>query len=56
VVQWNASIAAKLPVVVLGSFLAALGVYELVIRRIRPFRLFFGMKSHRPELAHIGKE
>jgi glucan biosynthesis protein C len=56
VVQWNASIAAKLPVVVLGSFLSALGLYELIIRRIHPFRLIFGMKSHRPELAHIGKE
>ena len=61
IVQWNASIAAKLPLVVLGSFLVALGIYELIIRRIGPLRLVFGMKSRgldktptRPERLTLG--
>jgi len=49
VVQWNAGIGIKLPVVVLSSFLAALGLYELIVRRIRPLRLLFGMKVKGPE-------
>jgi glucan biosynthesis protein C len=45
VVPWNAGIGAKLPVVVLGSFLATIGLCELLVRRIRPVRALFGMKS-----------
>ncbi len=56
VVQWNASIPVKLPIVVLSSFLAALGVYELVIRRINPIRILFGMKSQHPDKAQGGMQ
>jgi len=51
VVQWNASIAVKLPVVVLGSFALSIGLYETVIRRIRPLRALFGMKTSPPSLV-----
>ena len=47
VVQWNTSILPKLLVVLLGSFVATLGLTELV-RRIRPVRALFGMKPRRP--------
>jgi glucan biosynthesis protein C len=50
VVQWDASIAVKLPVVVLGSFIISLGLYEAVIRRIQPMRALFGMKVRRRPL------
>jgi peptidoglycan/LPS O-acetylase OafA/YrhL len=49
VVQWDVGISIKLPVVVLSSFAVSIGLYELVIRRIRPLRLAFGMKSKRLE-------
>lgn len=55
VVQWNASIIVKLPLIVLGSLLASLGVYELIIRRINPLRLAFGMKSQQFDKAQAGK-
>jgi len=45
VVQWNAGISIKLPVVVLSSFLVTVSLYELIVRRIRPLRLVFGMKA-----------
>lgn len=45
VVQMDASIAVKLPIVVFGSLAVSLGLYEFVIRRIRPLRLLFGMKD-----------
>jgi glucan biosynthesis protein C len=44
VVQWQAGIPVKLPVVVLGSFVSTLAIYELLIRRISPLRMLFGMK------------
>jgi hypothetical protein len=31
-------------VVVVGSFVISLGLYELLVRRINPVRAFFGMK------------
>jgi len=46
VVQWSAGIAAKLPVVILGSFVATIGLCELV-RRIKPVQALFGMKPRR---------
>jgi peptidoglycan/LPS O-acetylase OafA/YrhL len=49
VVQWSAGISLKLPVVVLSSFVVSVGLYELLIRRIRPLRLLFGMKARLPE-------
>ncbi len=36
VVQWNADIRVKLPVVVLSSFVVSIGLYELIVRRIQP--------------------
>jgi len=49
VVQWNAGIAQKLPVVVLASLLGTLGLVELVIKRIGVLRGLFGIKSRRQE-------
>ena len=51
VVQWNADILVKLPVVVFSSFVVTVGLYELIVRRIRPLRLAFGMKSQSLEKA-----
>jgi glucan biosynthesis protein C len=44
VVQWEAGILLKLPVVVLSSLAVSIGLYELIIRRVAPLRLAFGMK------------
>jgi glucan biosynthesis protein C len=45
VVQWQGGIPVKLLTVVLGSFVATLAIYELLIRRIGPLRTLFGMKA-----------
>jgi hypothetical protein len=45
VVQWNAGLLPKLLVVVLGALAISLGLYELVIRRLDPLRVMFGMKA-----------
>jgi glucan biosynthesis protein C len=45
VVQWEASIALKLLVVVLGAFVVSIGLTELVIKRVGILRLLFGMKA-----------
>jgi len=42
-VQWEVNSLIKLSVVVLGSFALALGLYELLVRRINPARALFGM-------------
>jgi hypothetical protein len=44
-VQWDADLWVKLLVVVLGSFVISLGVYELLVKRIAPARALFGMKA-----------
>jgi glucan biosynthesis protein C len=44
VVQWEAGILVKLLTVVLGSFVVSLGLYELLVRRIKPVQALFGMK------------
>jgi glucan biosynthesis protein C len=44
VVQWDAGVLVKLPIVVLASFVLTLGLYELLIRRIKPARALFGIK------------
>lgn len=44
VVQWNAGVPIKLPVVVVSSFIVSLALYELVIRRVGFLRTLFGMK------------
>jgi len=43
VVQWQAALLPKLIIVLTASFALALGLYELLIRRLRPLRLLFGM-------------
>jgi glucan biosynthesis protein C len=44
IVQWDMSIAGKYAVISATSFAAIMGIYELLIRRFRPFRFLFGMK------------
>jgi len=51
VVQWNTGTPIKLPIVVLSSFMVSVGLYELMVRRIRPLRLVFGMKVSRASKA-----
>jgi glucan biosynthesis protein C len=53
VVQWDAGIPVKLPVVVLGSFAATMGLYEVIIRRIAPLRALFGMAPRRQNEARV---
>jgi len=48
VVLWNAGIPVKMLVIILSAFAICIGIYELVIRRIRPLRLVFGMKASQP--------
>jgi len=45
VVQWDAGILPKLLAVVLGGFIVSLGCYELLIRRVAPLQVLFGMKA-----------
>ena len=54
VVQWDAGIPVKLPVVVLGSFVISVGLYELIIRRVDPLRVVFGMKSRHLDRPLVG--
>jgi glucan biosynthesis protein C len=54
VVQWNAGIWIKLPAVVLGAFAVSIGLYELIIRPVRPLRLVFGMKARIPVEPRAG--
>ncbi len=44
VVQSDAALPVKLVTVVLVSFALAMGVYEGMIRRVRPLRVLFGMR------------
>ena len=45
VVQWHAALPIKVAAVVLGAFVMSIGLYELIIKRIRPLRAVFGMKT-----------
>jgi peptidoglycan/LPS O-acetylase OafA/YrhL len=47
VVQWQIPLLIKLLVVVIGAFAVALGLYELLIRRINPVRALFGMRPRK---------
>jgi len=42
-VQWEVDLLIKLLVVMTGSFAVSLGLYELLVRRINPVRVLFGM-------------
>jgi hypothetical protein len=44
VVRWHAFILVKYLALVLVSFAATLGIYQLLVRRFRITRLLFGMK------------
>jgi glucan biosynthesis protein C len=46
VVQLNAALVPKLFIVVIGSFLGSLALYQFVIRRISVLRVAFGMKFY----------
>jgi glucan biosynthesis protein C len=46
-VQWSVGISLKLLTVVIGSFAVSIGLYELIIRHIRPLRVLFGMRTRR---------
>lgn len=54
VVQWPVDIAVKLLVVVVSSFVVAVGLYELIIKRIGLLRSVFGMKSPQVRKPQIG--
>lgn len=45
VVQWDVGIPIKLPVVVIGSLVVSLSIYEYLVRRIALLRNLFGVKS-----------
>jgi len=46
VVQWDAGILVKLPVIALSTFAVTLGLTE-VVRHVKPLRAVFGMKPRR---------
>ena len=56
VVQWRAGIPVKLLTVVIGSFVGTLAIYELVVRRIGPLRVLFGMKAQRAPSTTLADE
>ena len=43
-VQWEVHLPIKLLVVVIGSLIGSLGLYELLVRRVNPVRTLLGMK------------
>ena len=47
IVQWAAGVPAKMLAVGLASFGVTIGIYELLIRRIAPLRVAFGVKARR---------
>jgi peptidoglycan/LPS O-acetylase OafA/YrhL len=51
VVQWEAGILIKLPIVVLSSFAVSIGLYALIIKRTKVLRLVFGMKALNPGIV-----
>jgi len=53
VVQWNAALALKMLIVVVGSFVVSIGLYELIIKRVGILRPLFGMKAGRREKAQV---
>jgi fucose 4-O-acetylase-like acetyltransferase len=54
VVQWDLGILPKLLILVATSFSLSLGLYELVIRRVRPLRALFGMPVGAPHPSIAG--
>jgi len=44
VVDWQAPIALKLPLIMLSAFVITVALYELLVRRVGPAQALFGMK------------
>jgi len=53
-VQLNAALVPKVLMVVIGSFVVSLALYQLVIRRISVLRVAFGMKQNSSGTVPIG--
>lgn len=53
VVQWDAGILPKALMLVLASFLMTVGIYELLIKRIGPIQIAFGMKPRRLDRTYL---
>jgi peptidoglycan/LPS O-acetylase OafA/YrhL len=52
IVRWHTPIAAKYTALVIVTFAATLGLYEILVRRFRVTRLLFGMKPRiQPSVA-----
>ncbi len=47
VVQWDVGLPTKMAVVVAGSFVATMALYEVLVRRVAPMRTLLGMKADR---------
>jgi glucans biosynthesis protein C len=45
IIRWHAPIGVEYPALVAVSFTATLAIYELAVRRYRPTRFLFGMKT-----------
>jgi peptidoglycan/LPS O-acetylase OafA/YrhL len=45
VVQWDINLLLKLLIVVLGSFVISLGIYEVIFKRVGFLGRLFGMKA-----------
>lgn len=52
IVQWEADILPKALVLVPASFVLTIVIYELLVRRISPVRVAFGMKPRRLDAAY----
>jgi hypothetical protein len=46
-VQWDVPLLIKMMIVVIGSLALSLGLYDLLVRRIKPIRALFGMKPRK---------
>ena len=44
VVQWGTGVTVKMLTVILASFVVTAALYELLVRRVAPLRVLFGMK------------
>jgi hypothetical protein len=51
VVQWDVGVPIKLLIVVISSFAITLGLYELLVRRFYPIRVFFGLRPKKRSSA-----
>ncbi|MGD9092638.1 MAG: acyltransferase family protein [Anaerolineales bacterium] len=47
VVQWQVGVPIKMVVVILGTFILIVGIYELLVRRVNPIRALLGIKPRK---------